>query len=90
MTSTRQNTGVIRDRLTRHLLPQFLSYIKALGYTVRDGRGKYEVVQVKVGHGYAAICRRDNTDYLSVPGSLAEIFGHFEEFQADKQEAHHA
>jgi hypothetical protein len=62
--------------ITMPQVARFKAWLDANGITWRDGKGDYQVMQVKLAKGWGAICR-DKNMVLSTPPGIREMLKMF-------------
>lgn len=66
-----------RNLLKAKQLPQFRVFLDAAGFEVRDGKGDFEVLQVKVGPNMWAVINRNAQGELSTHPELRTLINRF-------------
>lgn len=67
-----------RSILHINKLPDFIAYLDSKSIPHRDGKGEYEVIQVRVGKGWAAIHKKlEAREHYTVPEKLLPLVTDF-------------
>lgn len=74
-----------RNLLKAKQLPQFRTFLDAAGFQVRDGKGDFEVLQVKVGPNMWAVINRNAQGELSTHPELRTLINRFKSGPANPE-----
>lgn len=77
-----------RNLLHRNALPAFIEFLDQHGIEHRDGKGPYEVMQVRWPVTYQAVFRKGHApEHVSVPNNLLPLVQWFIDARRAEEEA---